>query len=705
MATLRHEIPFVTTTVDATTYISFDKVTITPANYNGSCSWYWELIAEGTGTVYLRDSSDNVLGSLDFTGPEERKRSTSIEILSTKTLHFYNTSSVTVYRSRLICIQDTGQDIVASETQYLLASYATSASVTPAPATTPKYWTYNSANWDGTISVYMEASINSNNKSGVGYVQFQEDDEAFGTWTNIGSPISVTGLVASNVRSGALTVTNGKHYRAVFYVGNAMYTSTFYGVRIVIKSVAGWTDKDESAGFSAYIPIYGGTGTNEMAGQSVPAQSSYILKRLRINLEKVGSPTDILRIEIASDSFSGTTLSTIDIDGSTMSASQASRYLVLPTPLNIASGTTYYLRLSRTGARNTSNYYRVYDKMAGYVGDESIKNSGVWTDNTARTLDFSFQELTTPITKLEEYYQFITNSDSDRFIQRDFQLWDPSEWSGVTNIYKPSHCATNSADSGHIYDASVGTRYHEVGGTVSLYGPTGTQEKIGQSFQVATTDTYDSIALYLYKTSTPSDNLTIKVYSGSIEGTLVGTSDTVSSVSVGSYLLASKTFNFSTPLSLATGTTYWLVLERAGARSEVNYVGPVYVASSTYANGQYYQCDNGSWTADSTKDLRFAVYKNITGSVTGANQQIYSTGITMPTSSCEIDWITDISTGSISGSRLIVCIVKSEEGPTLNLKVNIGGVWKIVTGVSVNIGGVWKAATAVSSNIGGTWKT
>jgi hypothetical protein len=37
-------------------------------------------------------------------------------------------------------------------------------------------------------------------------------------------------------------------------------------------------------------------------------------------------------------------------------------------------------------------------------------------------------------------------------------------------------------------------------------------------------------------------------------------------------------------------------------------------------------------------------------------------------------------------------------------QVNIGGVWKDITGVFVNIGGTWKTAQSMKCNIGGVWK-
>jgi len=43
--------------------------------------------------------------------------------------------------------------------------------------------------------------------------------------------------------------------------------------------------------------------------------------------------------------------------------------------------------------------------------------------------------------------------------------------------------------------------------------------------------------------------------------------------------------------------------------------------------------------------------------------------------------------------------------PGINVKINIGGVWKDASEMKINIGGVWKTVTKIQINIGDTWKT
>lgn len=41
----------------------------------------------------------------------------------------------------------------------------------------------------------------------------------------------------------------------------------------------------------------------------------------------------------------------------------------------------------------------------------------------------------------------------------------------------------------------------------------------------------------------------------------------------------------------------------------------------------------------------------------------------------------------------------------MTMKVDIGGVWKDISGIKVNIDGVWKSANKLVNNIGGVWKS
>jgi len=41
----------------------------------------------------------------------------------------------------------------------------------------------------------------------------------------------------------------------------------------------------------------------------------------------------------------------------------------------------------------------------------------------------------------------------------------------------------------------------------------------------------------------------------------------------------------------------------------------------------------------------------------------------------------------------------------MGIEVNVGGVWKTVSGIEVNIAGVWKTVSNIETNIAGVWKS
>lgn len=63
--------------------------------------------------------------------------------------------------------------------------------------------------------------------------------------------------------------------------------------------------------------------------------------------------------------------------------------------------------------------------------------------------------------------------------------------------------------------------------------------------------------------------------------------------------------------------------------------------------------------------------------------------------------ITDITTAHLFG----IYALYTAPPLSTNLQVNIGDVWKDVTGIQINIGDVWKTVTKVEVNIGDVWKT
>jgi len=121
-------------------------------------------------------------------------------------------------------------------------------------------------------------------------------------------------------------------------------------------------------------------------------------------------------------------------------------------------------------------------------------------------------------------------------------------------------------------------------------GQDGTNVSRAQGFQVLTDRSVSQVKLYVKKSGTPTDNLTLQIQTdsgGLPSGTVVtnGTSGAVAGSSVGSsYGLV--TFSFSPVPQLTANTQYQLVLTRSGSNDSANYyVWGADQSSPTYSNG------------------------------------------------------------------------------------------------------------------------
>lgn len=132
-------------------------------------------------------------------------------------------------------------------------------------------------------------------------------------------------------------------------------------------------------------------------------------------------------------------------------------------------------------------------------------------------------------------------------------------------------------------------------------------EASGQSFTAGSSYTLTRIDAMLTKSGSPTDQLVMKIRTGSITGTLVATSDSLSASSV--VANGWNTFTFSTPLSISSGTKYYVTIERSpDVNDTVNFCGWVSDNGVT-ANGGSYTRTSGVWSAESTTiDLWMRTY-------------------------------------------------------------------------------------------------
>lgn len=130
--------------------------------------------------------------------------------------------------------------------------------------------------------------------------------------------------------------------------------------------------------------------------------------------------------------------------------------------------------------------------------------------------------------------------------------------------------------------------------------------------QVDTVNTFDSIntidlgiiQVYLEKNATPTDDLKLEIFSGSITGTSLGFV-TIASASITDNAMNSFDFTGQS-IVLSSNTQYYLQLTRSGARDATNYwkwIG----FSNYYSGGQQYGMASGTWAAGGF-DFYFRVF-------------------------------------------------------------------------------------------------
>lgn len=146
----------------------------------------------------------------------------------------------------------------------------------------------------------------------------------------------------------------------------------------------------------------------------------------------------------------------------------------------------------------------------------------------------------------------------------------------------------------------------------------GTIKSVTQSFHLPNEATLDTLYMYCGKTGSPTGSLYVKIYAHSGTygtssvpiGSALATSDAkdVSTIPSSGYSSSLLAFTGENRITLESDTDYIYSVEYTGDVS--NYVR-VLVTNSTSAthSGNYSSStDLSSWTADSTKDLRFSVY-------------------------------------------------------------------------------------------------
>lgn len=124
--------------------------------------------------------------------------------------------------------------------------------------------------------------------------------------------------------------------------------------------------------------INGGTGTAEASAQSFTVPTTKNLTQISLFASKTGTPTDNLIVEVRSDSQTGSVVASASLDAASIGVLS---WITIPMSGTLNSGTTYFIVVSRDGARDTTNRIDLYNGGNLYAGGTaSVRDSGSWSD-------------------------------------------------------------------------------------------------------------------------------------------------------------------------------------------------------------------------------------------------------------------------------------------------------------------------------------
>ena len=136
-----------------------------------------------------------------------------------------------------------------------------------------------------------------------------------------------------------------------------------------------------------------------------------------------------------------------------------------------------------------------------------------------------------------------------------------------------------------------------------------TVTKVAQGFQIPVSQSISQISLNIKKVGTPASNLRVEIFSDSAgnPNASLGSADIPVANVPSAY--ADVIVGFSTPIALTANTQYHIVLSRVdGSTNTSNYYMWQGDTAGGYSYGQTKIYSGSAWSADGTRDCRFAVY-------------------------------------------------------------------------------------------------
>lgn len=253
------------------------------SRYSGTVTYYFEVVAKvasGTLTVNLRTGSTDVVGIGVSTTSFVRLRTVFTPAVGSNDyqLNLVNGTTPVVQAARIIILQN-ASTIRATETQIEIGNREIGTSFgTTSPQISPKYWTYNSANWDAGTTFYADVTYLQSPSVAAGSTLFQTPGTFY--WQ---APTGITGvsveLWGGGGGGGGAYTTNGKGGggaggQYVMDMNNPVTPGTTYPVVVAAYTVGstgnGYNGNDTTWRTNVAVAKGGQGGTRTAAG-GVPA--------------------------------------------------------------------------------------------------------------------------------------------------------------------------------------------------------------------------------------------------------------------------------------------------------------------------------------------------------------------------------------------------------------------------------------------------
>lgn len=349
-------------------------------------------------------------------------------------------AGVTLKAARLVVIQDTGTDpLTATESQYEIGNRETGVTVTATSVlqklAAPKYWKYESANFDGACIFYGECTYLVSSTTGNKTIVVQEatSAEPTATWTTVATMLnnSTGSITAARVRSSAFTPVDGRYYRLAFSNSSTMSTVSIYNAKIIV---------DQNYSTQTFIDDSSASNISSGFAQSFLGDGTVLAKFSAMLLQSgSGTGTIIAKLYAHSGTFGGVssvpTGAALDTSASiTVSTLPGTKQWVDFTfsgGFTLVNGTAYFISLEVSVSNSTA----WQDSSNSVAGTTAQLAGGVWSFFS--TIDKMFIVNTTKeITKTEDHYLLAnTTLTAGTALQNFLTKWDSAEWSGVDNSY------------------------------------------------------------------------------------------------------------------------------------------------------------------------------------------------------------------------------------------------------------------------------